>query len=67
MNAIELYEKENIFIIRHDQPSPLENHNNNEIGVDRETGIFYVPELMIVTYGTHSVITACRNYSQTDK
>ena len=52
----------NLFAIEYGEQSPLANHGSMEVAVDTETGHFFIHEVMLVTYGTDSVIKACESY-----
>jgi len=49
-------------VIEYGETSPLVNHSSMELAVDTENREFFVHEVMLVTYGTDSVINACANY-----
>ena len=42
--------------------SPMENHKGMSIAADDENRIFYAHHMLIVTYGSDSVIKACETY-----
>jgi len=51
-----------IRVISLGQESPMKNHKGMSIASDDDNKTFYVYELMMVTYGTDSVIKACESY-----
>ena len=55
-------ENPRLIAIEYGETSPLENHKSMELAVDSENREFYVHEIMLVTYGTDSVIKACKGY-----
>jgi hypothetical protein len=54
-----------VYVVQPGDTSPLCNHGAMEIGVNTDMMIFFVHELMVVTYGTEGIINSCKKYSNT--
>jgi hypothetical protein len=52
-----------VYVIQPGDTSPLHNHSAIEIGVNPDMMIFFVHQLMVVTYGTEGIIKSCKDYS----
>lgn len=52
-----------IFTLKHGEKSPLEDHDELEIGHD-EKGNFYVYEVLLNTYGTDAIIEGIKSNAQ---
>lgn len=57
-------ENPRLIALAYGEESPLQNHGGMEVAVDHERREFYVHEIMLWTYGTDSVIAACKKYPQ---
>lgn len=46
-----------------DDVSPMENHGAMEVAADNENKALYIHDMMLVAYGTESVIKSCQSYA----